>query len=295
MLLNGKDLYKEIQDIINEDIETKLSQIIFQNYSKYDPNTMCACIAGGSVADRLYAHETGIEVPIKDVDIFIGKLWNANSSEEKKDEYNGVEFFINKKYNVNHYKIVEVKWDGKINIILVETFEPCLNEEEFAEYVIRGFDINCCQAAITMKNKNLRTTEDFDNFLKTKDLKVTNPHNMGSTALRIIKKEETLKLKTVNKEREFDIIVNAFFYYKNKIKMTTFLKNDNPKLKYLKNIESHFDFFKTGLFYNITPKEEKNILHLEKMEDKKSIFSFNRNLLTFDEIREMYERKKKEL
>jgi hypothetical protein len=289
-MINGSDLYKEIQDIIGEHIETKLYKTVFSNNEKYNPDTMMACVAGGSVADRLYTHETGIESPIKDVDIFVNRFWGELG---KNNEYNGIQYFINKKYNTSFYNITDVKWDGKINIVAVNIFEPCLNEEEFAQYIIRGFDLNCCQAAISMKSKKLFTAPDFDEFLKTKDLKVTNPHNVGSTALRIVKKEELLK--NVNKEREFDIMCNGYYYYNNKMYMGTFIKKDNPKTKYIENIKTHFSIIDHHPYYQIIPLEEKNILHLENLEHKKSTFNFIKNYLTYDEIREIYERKKKEL
>lgn len=290
MEIIGENLYKEIQDIVEEHIETKLNNTSFTHYGKYDSKKMFACVGGGSVADRLYTHNTGKELPIKDIDVFVGNLWGTKSNDG--EEYNGVQSFINKKNNVVIYNIYEVIWDGKINIIGINLFEPCLNEDEFVQYVIRGFDLNCCQAAISMNNKKIFTTPEYDTFLKTRDLKITNPHNMASTALRIIKKKNLFG--NVDVERELDIICNAYYYYQNKMTMNNCIRKNNPKAEHLEDIKTHFNVTEDEHYYIVIPREEKNILHLENLETKKT-YSFVNNFLTFDEIREMYERKKKEL
>jgi hypothetical protein len=56
------------------------------------------------------------------------------------------------------------------------------------DVILRGFDLNCCQAGIDLKNGKLHYTESFEKFLKSKQILVDVPYTPFHTAIRLIKK-----------------------------------------------------------------------------------------------------------
>lgn len=293
MEIKGTDLFEIIQNFAGESIEEKLNKIIFKDTVPFSQDKFFACLAGGSVADLLFQEKINQKKSINDIDIFISQPVKNLS------EYNDVEYFINSKNNASYYRITEVIWDKKFNFIKVFTSEPCLNEKEFAQYIIKGFDMNACQAAISLDEKKLYTTPEFNYFLETKDLRITNPHNIASTALRLFKKNLNLNLNS-DINREMEILISSYFYYAQKKYMGTLVKTSNPKTKYLNYVMPYFNIKlkndgEFGEYYSFEPKKSKDILSLENHNFVLgSSLAFNR-YLTFDEIRELYERKKKEL
>jgi hypothetical protein len=56
------------------------------------------------------------------------------------------------------------------------------------DIILRGFDLNCCQAGIDLKNGKLHYTESFEKFLKSKQVLVDIPYTPFHTAIRLVKK-----------------------------------------------------------------------------------------------------------
>lgn len=56
------------------------------------------------------------------------------------------------------------------------------------DVILRGFDLNCCQAGIDLKNGKLHYTESFEKFLKSKQVLVDIPYTPFHTAVRLVKK-----------------------------------------------------------------------------------------------------------
>jgi hypothetical protein len=59
--------------------------------------------------------------------------------------------------------------------------------------ILRGFDINACQVGIDVKNKKVIYTDDFVEFLKSRQMKVTIPVNPIQTTIRLLKKMKDLQ------------------------------------------------------------------------------------------------------
>ena len=60
-------------------------------------------------------------------------------------------------------------------------------------YIINSFDFNCCQVGIDLETTTLIYTKDFEEFLRTKQLKVCAPYTPPHTAIRLFKKMDELK------------------------------------------------------------------------------------------------------
>lgn len=58
------------------------------------------------------------------------------------------------------------------------------------DIILRGFDLNCCQAGIDLSNGNLHYTDSFVKFLKSKQVLVDIPYTPFHTAIRLVKKME---------------------------------------------------------------------------------------------------------
>lgn len=59
---------------------------------------------------------------------------------------------------------------------------------ENCDIILRGFDINSCQAGIDLKTKKLYWTKPYADFLKTRQLMVDVPYTPIHTSIRLIKK-----------------------------------------------------------------------------------------------------------
>ncbi len=62
------------------------------------------------------------------------------------------------------------------------------NVDPANDIILRGFDLNCCQAGIDLSNGVLHYTESFVKFLKSKQVLVDIPYTPFHTAIRLVKK-----------------------------------------------------------------------------------------------------------
>ena len=62
------------------------------------------------------------------------------------------------------------------------------NDDPDNEIILRGFDLNCCQVGVDLKNNQIYYTKAFVNFLKSKQVLVNIPYTPFHTALRLVKK-----------------------------------------------------------------------------------------------------------
>jgi hypothetical protein len=74
--------------------------------------------------------------------------------------------------------------------------------------ILEGFDLNCCKSGIDMTNQKIIYTPEFVEFLKTKELKITNPCAPIQTTLRLHKKMKELDC-TCNIEQEMRFLTVA--------------------------------------------------------------------------------------
>jgi hypothetical protein len=97
----------------------------------------------------------------------------------------------------SYYRVMSAERDGLINNIkcFVSHGVTGGEDEEFTpelsnDIILRGFDLNCCQAGIDLKNGVLHYTESFVKFLKSKQVLVDIPYTPFHTAIRLFKKME---------------------------------------------------------------------------------------------------------
>jgi hypothetical protein len=160
-------------------------------------------LAGGAVANTLLSMKYDDKYPINDLDIFI-------ESEEKEDPFD-MEYrssmaptrtqeltilsgYYEGELSYDHgsnYRILEVERDGLLNWITISRVSDRSNLRNYS-YILNGFDFNCCQVGIDLKTNELYYTEEFEEFLNTKQLDVTAIYTPAHTAIRLFKKKKEL-------------------------------------------------------------------------------------------------------
>jgi hypothetical protein len=171
-------------------------------------------VAGGAVANIVWELVSGNKAVINDIDIFIfdgveekldtdkKSLFNYQEKETKYfEDYGGMNF---NNYTKDFYSIVESERDEMFNNIRYKsnTSDPSL--------IIKSFDINATRIGYDIDNDKIYWTSEFEEFLKTGELKVSNLMTPSHTSVRIAKKSKELNAKL--EEFEFNLLQYALTY-----------------------------------------------------------------------------------
>jgi len=171
-------------------------------------------VAGGAIANIVWELVSGNKAVVNDIDIFVfdgiekeldsnkNSLFNYQEKETKYyEDYNGMNF---NNYTKDFYSIVESERDDMFNTIKYKsnTSDPSL--------IIKSFDINATRIGYDIDNDKIYWTSEFEDFLKTGELKITNLMTPSHTAIRIAKKNKELNAKL--DEFEFKLIQYALSY-----------------------------------------------------------------------------------
>ena len=171
-------------------------------------------VAGGAIANIVWELVSGNKAVINDIDVFVfdgieekldtdkKSLFNYQEKETTYyEDYNGMNF---NNYTKDFYSIVESERDDMFNTIRYKsnTADPSL--------IIKSFDINSTRIGYSIEKDKLYWTSEFEEFLKTGELKVTNLMTPSHTAVRIAKKSKDLNAKLDG--FEFKLIQYALTY-----------------------------------------------------------------------------------
>jgi hypothetical protein len=171
-------------------------------------------VAGGAIANIVWELVSGNKAVINDIDIFIfdgveekldtdkKSLFNYQEKETKYfEDYGGMNF---NNYTKDFYSIVESERDEMFNNIRYKsnTSDPSL--------IIKSFDINATRIGYDIDNDKIYWTSEFEEFLKTGELKVSNLMTPSHTSVRIAKKSKELNAKL--EEFEFNLLQYALTY-----------------------------------------------------------------------------------
>lgn len=283
--IKAEDVLQELLSIT----KTNITDIIGNSHSKN------AILAGGSVANYLFFKYLGQHQPeIKDLDIFY--TWREiKSVQDIEDEYGGAFFFIGNTL-APVYKLLDVKKFDKFNIIMIDIDGEKKATQELGYSVIEGFDLNCCQASISLVDKKLHWTPAFEEFLETKDLKVLNPFNFGGTAMRLLDKKNYLGGRvTLNLKREMEILYQSWIHFKDQFNMKYILRRDNARIGYLFALTDYFDIDRKEdeekLLDEIFGDPTYEISDYVKVYFKKNLFPKKqmKDIETFNDVRKLYE------
>ena len=161
-------------------------------------------LAGGAVANTLLSMKYGKPYPINDLDIFIETEDDPDPFDILPESHRGrtptrtQTLVIQSGYyegelgydHGSNYRILEVDRDGLLNWI---TISRVINRDNIRNYryILNGFDFNCCQVGIDLKTNELYYTDEFEEFLNTKQLDVTAIYTPAHTAIRLFKKKKS--------------------------------------------------------------------------------------------------------
>lgn len=155
-------------------------------------------LAGGAVANLLMTYLWEGNYPVNDLDIFIESEQDLHSYKSTPLRTNELvvegDGYMVTKLSYDHgsnYQILNVERDGLLNTIEISRVANRKKRDDY-QYILNGFDFNCCQVGIDLSNNKIFYTEEFENFLNYRQLEVTAVYTPAHTAIRLFKKLDEL-------------------------------------------------------------------------------------------------------
>ena len=178
--------------------ESGIVERIIYDLSGYSDVPNKGFLAGGAVANLLMSYLWEGNYPINDLDIFIESeqdLHRYKSTPLRTNELvvEGDGYMVTK-LSYDHgsnYRILNVERDGLLNTIEISRVANRKKRDDY-QYILNGFDFNCCQVGIDLSNNKIFYTEEFENFLNHRQLEVTAVYTPAHTAIRLFKKLDEL-------------------------------------------------------------------------------------------------------
>ena len=169
-------------------------------------------IAGGSLANTIWELVSGNKAVINDIDVFLFRQKTNIPLEENREtlfryketdkkfyeDYSGICWYT---YTKNYYAIVSSETNGVFNEIVYDS-----NIEE-PQFILNSFDINCTRVGYSIELDKFYWTKEFEDFLNTHRLLVSNLTTPAHTSIRILKKSKELNIPV--DEFEFKILSHA--------------------------------------------------------------------------------------
>ena len=163
--------------------QKKIASKIMENL-QYKFNTLLpneGYLAGSAVANWMF----GKQRHIGDIDIFRedscnvahGKVRHEFITDEKRSSFDLFDNHIIK----DDYRIIRTERDGNMNTITYNNSISLL-------YLLRSFDLNCCQAGIDLSTGEYMYTPEFDEFLMNNIIRIIHPATPIHSFFRAIKK-----------------------------------------------------------------------------------------------------------
>jgi len=165
-------------------------------------------ITGGAISNLMWEIISGNKAIINDIDVFLftppdpidTKLSIDPTPAFIKKQTNGIfkydkmetQYFEHYQqmsssiYTKDSYIIKESINDGIFNFVKYESNNPS------HRLIIESFDINCTRVGYSIDEDKLYWEKDFEEFLQTGQLKISNLNTPAHTAIRILKKKEEL-------------------------------------------------------------------------------------------------------
>ena len=186
-------------------------QALDQIKSKWELPTT-GFLAGGAISNVVWGILKGKEAPINDLDIYhLSELKERVSTREMKEKQH---FTKNEKWIYEDYTGLNVGYQQKGYYMIEKvSVNGIFNNIEYKSstkdksIIIDSFDINCCQLGYDIDKDEIVWTKDFETFLETGELRLTNLTSPAHSALRLVKKKNDLGATLP--EIELDIIAYA--------------------------------------------------------------------------------------
>ena len=258
-------------------------------------------IAGGSIANIAWELVSGKKAVINDIDVFLfdgiidsidpsnNKLLFKYQEKETKfwEDYSGMRYSSITK---DFYTIEGSEHEGMFNKVKYKS-----NKLD-TDIILRSFDINSTKVGYSIEEDKCYWTPEFEEFLKTGELKVCNVMTPSHTAIRIVKKQKELNckldhfeidlLKHVIEHRFSDVLRYKFksryfdLYNQNidSLKDDFEIKRDESTENYIK-----INFNEDSLIYYLSP-----IIDSEKIDESKKFGPRYREVFSDENLNRIY-------
>jgi len=167
-------------------------------------------IAGGSISNLVWELVSGNKAVVNDIDVFIfdGAIDKIDTDDktllfryqEKEtkfwEDYTGMRF---SSINKDFYTIVSSEHDGMFNKIKYKS-----NKVD-TDLILRAFDINCTKVGYSIEEDKVYYDKDFEEFLQTGELKISNLMTPSHSVIRIVKKKKELNCNSEDLKEYFNI------------------------------------------------------------------------------------------
>lgn len=256
-------------------------------------------IAGGSIANLVWELVSGKEAVVNDIDVFIfdGIISEIDPNDKKSlfryqekenrfwEDYTGMRY---SSINKDFYTIESSEHEGMFNRVKYKSNKPD------TDLILRSFDINSTKVGYSIEEDKVYWTPEFEEFLKTGDLKVCNLMTPSHTAIRIVKKKKDLDCKL--DKFELDLLRHALEWRFNDI--IKFKFRDRYYSMYNENIDELKDYFvinrdpQAEEYVRVHFNEEVNLYYLSpiisKNKSETDEFIFGREVFNDNNIRKIY-------
>jgi hypothetical protein len=248
-----------------------LSEKILIELSKLSTIPSTGFLGGGAVANTILKMCWGGDYPINDLDIFFEQegygIPHTLTTPIRTDNL-VIDDYIGLRYNSEFsYRITRVTNEGMLNLIQVSRVE---NRKDYS-FILKGFDLNCCQVGIDLSKNELIYTDEFESFLETKQLDVTSMYTPAHTALRLLKKKDELNCYC-NVDSCMELLSQPFLVDSGTINNFSFLFGEKYKLlfeKYYEEIKDYFELIPMSKYL------EKKYINIYRTNLKNSDYSKN--------------------
>jgi len=241
-------------------------------------------IAGGSIANIVWELVSGKKAVVNDIDVFIfnGIISEMDPSDKKSlfkyqeketkfwEDYTGMRY---SSINKDFYNIESSEHEGMFNKVKYKSNKPD------TDIILRSFDINVTKVGYSIEEDKCYWTSEFEEFLKTGDLKVCNLMTPSHTAIRIVKKRKELDCNL--DAFELDLVRHALEWRFNDIIRVRFRERYFDIYKeYIDELKDYFTIHKdqnAEAYVKNSFGEEVNLYYLS------SITSIESQQIPFDE------------
>ena len=107
----------------------------------------------------------------------------------KRSSYNGMALIMEV---IDTYHIKSVSRKDMLNFVNCTMAEGKMTERLTAQMVLSGFDLNCTRVAVDLATGQLVWDKNYEEFLRSRQLRITMMHTPWHTLLRLAKKAEEL-------------------------------------------------------------------------------------------------------
>lgn len=210
-------------------------------------------LAGGAISNVVWNNLRGKNAPINDLDIY--HLIEIKKNFSNKELRSKQHFVKNEKWVYEDYSGLEIGYQQRGFYTIEKVTENGIyNNIDYKAttqdrlLVLESFDINCCQLGYDIDTDKFIWTKEFETFLKTGELRLTNLTSPPHSAIRLVKKKYDLDATLPN--FELDVVATV-------MKDIRFI--DSQKFRFKERYAKMYKKFETDLKSRFKLERDKEV------------------------------------